>query len=83
MINYVNNDGMMGGYNLELVKEISTNISLPVIASGGASSIQDFRDVVKSNASAAAAGSFFVFHGPHKAVLISYPSEGELNYICS
>ena len=83
MINYVNNDGMMGGYNLELVKEISTNISLPVIASGGASSIKDFRDVVKSNASAAAAGSFFVFHGPHKAVLISYPSEEELNYICT
>lgn len=83
IINCVDNDGMMSGYNLELIREISTNISIPVIALGGASSIEDFRNVIKASASAAAAGSFFVFHGPHKAVLISYPSEGELNYICS
>jgi len=83
LINSIYNDGIMKGYDFSLVKKISMNSKIPVIACGGASSIQDFRDVIKSNASAAAAGSFFVFHGPHKAVLISYPNEEELNYICS
>jgi cyclase len=83
LINSIYNDGIMKGYDLSLIKKISMNAKIPVIACGGASSIKDFRDVIQSDASAAAAGSFFVFHGPHKAVLMSYPSEEELNYICS
>ena len=73
----------MNGYDNKLINKISVNAKIPVIACGGASCIKDFRDVIKANASAAAAGSFFVFHGPHKAVLISYPNEDELDYICS
>ena len=82
LINYVNNDGMMNGYNLKLINKISTSVSIPVIACGGASSIEDFRDVIKSKASAAAVGSYFVFYGPHKAAFtISYPNQSELNYL--
>ena len=60
LINSILKEGMLSGYDLELIKKISESVSVPVIASGGASSLQDFVDVVtKSKASAVAAGSIF------------------------
>jgi len=56
---------------------------MPVIASGGAGKISHFKEAVDSGASAASAGSMFVFHGKHRAVLISYPSQQEIkNLFC-
>ena len=52
---------------------VSEAVKLPVIASGGAGQILHFADAVRAGASAVAAGSFFVFHGKHRAVLITYP----------
>ena len=73
-LNNVDNDGMMKGYDLELVKKITSAVDLPVIACGGAGGINDIDKVInEAGASGAAAGSFFVFHGKHKAVLITYP----------
>ena len=78
-INSINRDGTMSGYDLHLIKEVANLVSVPVVACGGASSVYDFKQAVeKSNASAVAAGSMFVFMGPHKAVLINYPDRGEL-----
>jgi len=54
-------------------------VSIPVIASGGAGKLEDFSEAVhKSGASAVAAGSMFVFHGRHRAVLINYPTQEQL-----
>lgn len=72
-LNSVDLDGTFSGYDLELISSVSKQISVPLIASGGASSITNLQDAILSGASAAAAGSLFVFQGPHKAVLISYP----------
>jgi len=81
-INSIDKDGTMSGYDIELVSMITQAVSVPVVACGGAGRITDFKEVVqKAGASAAAAGSFFVFHGPHRAVLISYPTKNEISSI--
>lgn len=82
MINSIDNDGMMNGYDWRLLKSVSDSVSIPVIASGGASSLSDFSKAIdECNVSAVAAGSFFVLHGRHKAVLIQYPSKKELEFL--
>ena len=84
IINSIQNDGIMNGYNLDLIKDISKAVEIPVVAAGGAGKLLDFRRAVKeSYASAAAAGSLFVYHGPRKAVLVNYPEQEELNKIFS
>ncbi|EAR23508.1 AglZ/HisF2 family acetamidino modification protein [Nitrococcus mobilis] len=78
-INNVDADGMQQGYDIGLISEITRRVNVPLIACGGAGSLEHIRAVTKeAGASAAAAGSFFVFKGPHRAVLINYPSYKEL-----
>lgn len=80
MINSIDRDGMMNGYDIELIKKVSESVRIPVIACGGAGSMNDFSRAVKEGgASAVAAGSFFVFHGKRRAVLITYPSYSEIS----
>ena len=79
LINSVDRDGTMSGYDIELMKEIVVNVNIPVIACGGAGKLAHFQEVTnKTNVAAIAAGSMFVFHGRHKAVLPSYPDQEEL-----
>lgn len=79
IINSVDNDGMMKGYDLDLVKQISDAVSIPVIACGGAGGINDLEKVIhQAGAHAAAGGSMFVYYGRLKAVLITAPSEKDL-----
>ncbi|MEW6618223.1 MAG: AglZ/HisF2 family acetamidino modification protein [bacterium] len=79
LLNSVDRDGTQGGYDIDLIRKITNVLSIPVIAMGGAGKIDDFVDAVKKgNASAVAAGSMFVFHGKHRAVLITYPEYQEL-----
>lgn len=78
LINSVNNDGMMSGYDYSLIEKISHAVNIPVVACGGAGVLSHFKLAIQSGASACAAGSKFVFHGVHKAVLINYPSQEEL-----
>lgn len=77
-LNSIDKDGTFGGYDLSLINKVSTVLDIPLIACGGAASIEDFLAASKNGASAVAAGSFFVFQRPHKAVLISYPGQKEL-----
>jgi cyclase len=78
-LNSIDRDGTMDGYDIELIKKVTQSVSIPVIACGGAGKIEDFVEAVKKGgASAVAAGSMFVFHGKHRAVLITYPSIQEL-----
>jgi len=75
----VDREGTMKGYDLELIARVSSAVSIPIIANGGAGSVSDFGLAIsKGGASAVAAGAMFVFHGPHRAVLITYPSQAEL-----
>lgn len=81
IINSIQNDGLMSGYDLELVEEVSKAVSIPVVAVGGAGGIEDFKPAIDSFASAVGAGSLFVYHGPRHAVLINYPSPDDLKEI--
>jgi imidazole glycerol-phosphate synthase subunit HisF len=84
MINSIDQDGMMTGYDIGLVKLVADAVSVPVIACGGAGKIEDFFDAYENgHASAMAAGSLFIFHGRKRAVLINYPTRGELETLFS
>jgi cyclase len=77
-LNSIDRDGTMTGFDLDLVKDVSTRVEVPLIACGGAGKLDDFSAAIAAGASAVAAGSMFVFHGKHRAVLITYPSPEEL-----
>lgn len=82
IINAIDHDGVMEGYDLELVRKISKAVTIPVVAAGGAGSLCDFGSAVNSSfASAVSAGSLFVYHGRRKAVLINYPTFEEISNI--
>lgn len=79
VISSIKHDGKMQGYNWKLVKEVSEAVEIPVVALGGAGSLDDLQKAfAESYASAMAAGSLFVYHGPRKAVLVNYPNQNEL-----
>ncbi len=78
LLNAIDRDGTFGGYDQELIELISSAVNIPVVAIGGAASVEDFAKAIQSGASAVSAGSMFVFQGPHRAVLISYPGQKEL-----
>ena len=72
---------MMNGYDLNLVKSVVESVSIPVIACGGAGSIEDINKVIlDGHAHAAAAGSVFVYYGRNRAILITYPGENVLGF---
>ncbi|MBB4064218.1 AglZ/HisF2 family acetamidino modification protein [Gellertiella hungarica] len=73
LINNVDADGTMAGFDLKLIRRVADAVNVPVVACGGAGSIQHLRSALsEGGASAVAAGSMFVFHGKHRAVLINY-----------
>lgn len=74
-LNSVDKDGTYSGLDTGLIKQVSSKISIPLIACGGVSGLTDIvKGINDGGASAVAAGSLFVFNGPHRAVLISYPA---------
>jgi cyclase len=73
-LNSIDRDGVMGGFDLKLIEQVSKNVTIPVIACGGGGSVEDLRSALQHGASSVAAGSFFVFKGKHRAVLINYPA---------
>jgi cyclase len=82
VLNSVDSDGTMKGYDLELIESVRTSISTPLTVLGGAGSIGDICSLVnRYGIVGAAAGSLFVFKGKYRAVLINYPSREEKNGI--
>ena len=74
VVQSIDRDGMMNGYDLELLSKITEKLTIPVIALGGAGNIDHFKEAIDhAQVSAVAAGCVFVFQGKHKAVLINYP----------
>lgn len=78
MLCSVEREGTREGYDLDLIAKVSGAVSIPVNASGGAGKLEHFKQAVAAGASSVSAGDMFVFHGKHKAVLITYPSYAEL-----
>jgi imidazole glycerol-phosphate synthase subunit HisF len=78
IIHSVDREGTYLGYDIDILREISSQVKIPVIALGGASSVADVKQILTTEISAAAAGSIFVFFGRLKAVLINYPSREEI-----
>jgi cyclase len=83
LLNAVDLDGTMRGVDLSLINEATKNLAIPLIAVGGVGSLADIKAAVDAGASAVSAGAFFVFHGPHRAVLITYPRYKELEELLS
>ena len=76
-LNNIDCEGTMSGYDLDLINSISNKLTIPIIALGGAGNIDDLVSALESGASAAGAGSMFIYQGPHKAVLMSYINKDE------
>lgn len=78
LLTAVDREGTLDGMDIELIREATGLTEVPVIAAGGVGSLADIQAAVKAGASAVGVGAFFVFHGPHRAVLITYPKYSEL-----
>lgn len=74
-VNSVDRDGTYSGYDLNLTASITAAVNVPVTVCGGASELKDMQKAIINGASAAAAGSLFVFFGDLRAVLINYPDQ--------
>jgi cyclase len=81
IVQSVDRDGAMTGYDLELVRRVASAVTVPVVALGGAGKLDDLRRAhVEAHATGLAAGSLFVYQGPKRGVLINYPERSELPF---
>jgi cyclase len=81
-INNIDLDGTMAGYDTDIINELTSNLSSPVIACGGAGSLLDIQNLfTKTKVTGAAGGSMFVYHGKEKGILINYPNGEVLDKI--
>ena len=81
LLTSIDRDGTMKGYDLELIRSVTSRVGVPVVACGGAGNTEHLAQAIEAGASAVAAGSLFVYVGPHRAVLINYPTTAELRRI--
>lgn len=73
VINSIDRDGTMSGYDLDLARQARAAVDLPLSFVGGAGSTKDMQALIDTvGVVGASAGSMFVFNGPYRAVLISY-----------
>jgi cyclase len=78
----IDRDGSMKGYDIDLISRVTAAVKIPVVACGGSRTAKDLgAAIIQGGASAAGAGSMFVFQGKHRAVLISYPEYAEIENI--
>lgn len=78
LVNSIDRDGAMKGYDLELARLVRDATRLPLSVLGGAGSLADIGALLRAcGVVGAAAGSLFVFKGTYKAVLINYPGQAQ------
>ena len=81
IVQSIERDGSMLGYDLDLITSISKAVKIPVVALGGAGTIEHLEQGFDQGyANGLAAGSLFVYHGSKKGVLINYPTKSELHF---
>mgnify|MGYP000314676726 CR=1 FL=1 len=78
LLTSVAREGSMSGFDLELIRTAAAELTVPLVAQGGAGSIKDLAEAVGAGADAVAAGSLFVFHRSRTGVLLSYPEYSQL-----
>lgn len=78
VVNSFDRDGMMCGFDIDIVKSVSQAVKAPIVACGGAGSLGDLRSAIRAGASAVAAGSLFIYAGRDQGVLINYPKRNQL-----
>lgn len=84
VINFVDRDGTMEGYDLDFAKVMRDSLNIPITILGGAGSMKDIEDLINHiGVAGAAAGSLFVFKGIYRAVLINYPNDTEKELLYS
>ena len=81
IIQSIDRDGRMNGYDIDLVRSISTSVNVPVVALGGAGKMDDLAEAYRvGRANGLAAGSMFVYKDKRRGVLINYPEKNELTF---
>jgi cyclase len=75
----IDQEGTQNGYDCDLIKQVSDSVSVPVVANGGASCLEDMKKAIDIGANASSASTIFVFYGPLRSVLIDYPSRDKIN----
>jgi cyclase len=78
LLNAIHRDGLMNGMDIDLIRTAASILPVPLVAIGGVASLGDIKLATSAGASAVSAGAFFVFQGPHRAVLITYPGQDDL-----
>lgn len=78
ILTHIDHEGTFNGYDFHLYEKAAGVLQIPLVANGGARSVDDFRQAVLAGASAVAAGSFFVYKGRERGILINYPTQQEL-----
>jgi cyclase len=78
LLQSIERDGTMRGYDLKLIASAAAAIGLPLVAAGGAGELPHLSQAIAAGAAAVAAGSLFVYYGRHRAVLLTYPETGAL-----
>lgn len=82
IIQSIDKEGTMSGYDIPLIKSVTDSVKIPVVASGGAGSLDDLKEgLIEGGASAVTAGSLFVYKGKQKGILINYPKREDLDSI--
>lgn len=82
IITSVDRESTFEGYDVAMMKQVADAVGIPVVANGGAAELKHFEEVKReAKISAVAAGSMFVYHGKHRAVLITYPSVSDLENV--
>ncbi len=77
-LNAIHRDGTLHGYDLRLIESVAHAVSIPVIACGGAGSIEDFRAAIHAGAASASASSALIFRGCRGTLQVSYPTRQEI-----
>lgn len=78
LLNCVDLDGSMQGLDVDLIHEASKRLEVPIVACGGAGTLEHLQQAEAAGASAIAGGSMFVFRGKQRGILINYPTEAQL-----
>lgn len=78
ILNAVDRDGTMSGMDTDLISQATLGTTVPLVAVGGVGSLDDIQAGIRAGADAVGAGAFFVYHGPRRAVLITYPHYEDL-----
>ncbi len=85
IIQSIDRDGTMEGYDILLIKRIAESVTIPVVALGGAGSVDHMSALnLQVPVNGFAAGSMFIYHGPRRAVLVNYPSQEMIHslFVC-